>query len=150
MERQLEILIVEDNVAAQRLAVEGFKSTLESSRLHIVSDGLEAIDYLRRRGTHSSSLSPDFIILDLNLPLKSGREVLREIKEDPALRRIPVIIFSSSHSERDVSDCYDLHANCYIRKPNDLEEFFQVIKFLERFWGRTVELAAGGNARRAS
>ncbi|WP_184263827.1 response regulator [Novispirillum itersonii] len=137
----MEILLVEDNPGDARLAAEAFKEGTIPTHLHVASDGIEAMAFLRRQGRHESAPRPDLILLDLNLPRKDGREVLAEIKEDPALRRIPVIVLTTSQAESDVSRAYDLHANCYIVKPVDFDRFIDVVKGIEDFWCSLVKLS---------
>jgi two-component system, chemotaxis family, response regulator Rcp1 len=134
----LEILLVEDNPADVRLTQEAFRASKVHSVLSVVRDGVEAMDFLRRAGSYENAGKPDLIILDLNLPRKDGREVLAEIKGDGQLRRIPVVILTTSRAEKDIIWCYDLNANCYIVKPSDLDQFFDVIHRMERFWLTTV------------
>jgi two-component system, chemotaxis family, response regulator Rcp1 len=127
--------MVEDNPADVRLTQEAFKESKFHSVLNVVKDGVEAMEYLRRTGSYANAKRPDLIFLDLNLPRKDGREVLAEIKGDPELKRIPVIIFTTSRAERDITTSYDLGANCYIVKPAELEKYFDVIRSAEHFWG---------------
>ncbi|SDG56497.1 Response regulator receiver domain-containing protein [Roseospirillum parvum] len=138
----LDILLVEDNPGDARLASEAFKEGNIATRLHIVQDGIEALAFLRGEGTGGGShrRAPDLILLDLNLPRKDGREVLAEIKNDPALRRIPVIVLTTSQAETDISHSYDLHANCYIVKPVDFDRFIEVVKGIESYWSSLVRL----------
>jgi two-component system, chemotaxis family, response regulator Rcp1 len=140
--KAVEILLVEDNPGDIRLIQEAFKEGGVSSRLNITRDGEQALAYLRRQGTYAMSPRPAFIILDLNLPRKDGREVLSEIKKDKELRQIPVVILSTSTSADDITHAYDLHANCYIQKPLDVENLVQLGKSLEEFWLSTVLLPA--------
>ena len=139
-----EILLVEDNPADARLTVEAFKEGEVSNNLTVVEDGVEAISYLRREGQYANASRPDIILLDLNLPRKHGREVLAEVKEDPDLRRIPVIILTTSRNEKDIIDTYNLHGNCYINKPVDLDRFMDIVRSVEEFWLTTVTLPANG------
>lgn len=132
----LDILLVEDNPGDARLAEEAWKEGGVPGRLHVVGDGVEAMLYLRR----PEQATPDLLLLDLNLPRKDGREVLAEIKTDPRLRRIPVVVLTTSQAEPDILRSYDLHANCFIAKPVDLESFISVIKSIAEFWGRVVLL----------
>ncbi len=132
----LDILLVEDNPGDARLAAEAWKEGGVPGRLHVVADGVEAIRYLR----HTETSRPDLLLLDLNLPLKDGREVLAEIKNDPTLRRIPVVVLTTSQAEPDILRSYDLHANCFVAKPVDLDSFIAVIKSIAEFWGRVVLL----------
>ncbi len=136
----IEILLVEDNPADARLTVEAFKEARVSNNLTIVEDGVEAISYLRQEGYYAGTPRPDIILLDLNLPRKDGREVLAEIKADPDLRCIPAIILTTSRDERDIIATYNLHANCYITKPVDLDEFMKAIRSIEDFWLTIVKL----------
>ncbi len=136
----VEILLVEDNPGDVRLAEEALKETHVNSRLSVVCDGVEAMQFLRREGRFASAARPDLILLDLNLPRKDGREVLIEIKADAALRRIPVVVLTTSQAPEDVAHSYDSHANCYITKPVDFEQFIQIVKSIERFWLTTVRL----------
>jgi len=140
MSRPIEILIVEDNPGDVRLTRESLKEGKISNRMHVVKDGVEAMTFLRRQGVHQTAMRPDIILLDLNLPRMHGREVLKEIKEDPNLRRIPVVILSGSEAEEDIAKSYDLHANCYVTKPVVLEKFISVIKAIEDFWLTVVKL----------
>ena len=136
----IEILLVEDNPGDARLAVEALKDSEMPNNLHTVGDGEEAMAYLRREGRYADAPLPNLILLDLNLPKKDGREVLAEIKGDPELRHIPVVIMTISNSEEDIVNTYNLHANCYITKPIDLEDFMNVFKSLADFWLRVVRL----------
>jgi len=138
--RTIEVLLVEDNPGDARLAAEALKESEAPNNLHIVADGEEAMAYLQRKGRYADALLPDLILLDLNLPKKDGREVLSEIKEDLDLRRIPVVIMTISNSDEDIHNTYDLHANSYITKPIDLENFMNVFKSIENFWLRIVSL----------
>ena len=136
----VDILLVEDSPSDQLLAREALAEAGVKSRLHIVSDGIEAMAFLRRQGRHQNAPRPDLILLDLNLPRKDGREVLSEIKSSEDLKRIPVVVLTTSESEQDVKRAYALHANCYISKPVDFEAFKRVIRSIEEFWFRTVRL----------
>jgi len=136
----IEILLVEDNPGDVRLTQEVFRDGRIHNRLNVVGDGVEALAYLRREGKYSETLPQDLILLDLNLPKKSGREVLAEIKADPVLRRIPVVILTTSAAEIDILEAYSLHANCYITKPVDLDQFERVIRSIEDFWLALVKL----------
>jgi CheY-like chemotaxis protein len=138
--RSVEILLVEDNPGDVRLMVEALKETRVPSRLHLAEDGVQAMSFLRRRGSHASAPRPDLVLLDLNLPKKDGREVLAEIKDDAQLRSIPVVVLTTSQAESDVLKSYQLHANCYISKPVGLENFIRVIQSIEGFWLETVRL----------
>jgi CheY-like chemotaxis protein len=136
----IEILLVEDNPADVRLMVEVLKETKVRNTLTIVGDGIEALDLLRRTGRYTHAVRPKLILLDLNLPKKDGRQVLAEIKADPDLKRIPVVILTSSKAEEDIVKSYNLYANCYVTKPVDLEQFVQVVKSIENFWLTIVKL----------
>jgi chemotaxis family two-component system response regulator Rcp1 len=138
--RPIEILMVEDNPGDIRLCVEALKEGKVRNNLHTVGDGEEALAFLRRQGSHAEAPRPDLILLDLNLPKKTGQEVLAEIKEDPDLRRIPVVILTVSEAEADILKTYNLHANCYITKPVDLDRFIEVVKSIENFWLTVVML----------
>ena len=138
--KPIDILLVEDNAGDSRLAVEALKESKLRNNLHIVADGMEAMDFLYKRGKHVQVPRPDLILLDLNLPKKDGREVLAEIKADPDLKRIPVVILTISKAEEDVLKTYNLHANCFITKPLDLGQFVTVVKSIEDFWLTIVKL----------
>ena len=134
----IEILLVEDNPGDVRLTKEALREAKVRNRLHVAGDGIDALEMLRADG--DGRVRPDIILLDLNLPRKDGREVLADLKSDPELRRIPVVVVTSSEAEQDVLRSYDLHANCYITKPVDLEQFLQVVKSIEDFWLTIVKL----------
>lgn len=136
----VEILLVEDNPGDVRLTVEALREGRVVSNLNVAHDGVEALAYLRREGKYGGAARPDLILLDLNLPRRDGREVLAEVKEDPDLRRIPVVVLTTSRAEEDIARSYDLHANCYITKPVELEEFFHVIRRIDDFWLSVVKL----------
>ncbi len=138
--RRIEILLVEDNPGDVRLIQEGLRESNIVNRMHTVSDGHEALAFLRKQGRFAQAIRPDLILLDLNLPRKDGREVLSEIKADADLRRIPVVIVTSSRAEEDVLTSYDHYANCYITKPLHLEKFLEVIKAIQDFWVGIVSL----------
>ncbi len=138
--RLVEILLVEDNPGDVRLTKEAMKEGKIRNNLSVASDGVEAMAFLRREGKYADAPRPDVVLLDLNLPKKDGRAVLKEIKEDPNLRRIPVVILTSSKADEDVLNSYDLHANCYVTKPGDLEQFIDVVKSVEGFWLQIVKL----------
>ncbi len=138
-ERKAEILLVEDNAADVKLAEEIFKEGGLSFNLQVARDGEQALAMLRREGEHADLVMPDFVLLDLNLPRKDGREVLAEIKADPVLRRIPVMVLSTSNAPRDVLTCYELQANAYICKPIDLDEFIELVESIRAFWMRFAE-----------
>ncbi len=141
----IEILLVEDSEGDARLAQEALKEAKVVNTLHRVEDGEEAMKFLRRKGKYANAPRPHVILLDLNLPKKDGREVLAEIKQDESLRRIPVVILTASEAEVDIVKSYDLHANCYITKPIDLDQFLRVVKAIEGFWLTIVKLPNGGD-----
>ena len=138
--RPIIILMVEDNPGDVRLTQEALRDGKVHNTMYVVEDGVEAIDFLRRQGKHANAPRPDLILLDLNLPKKDGREVLAEIKEDTNLKRIPVVILTTSTAEEDIIKSYDLHANCYITKPVGLEQFLTVVKSINGFWLEVVTL----------
>jgi CheY-like chemotaxis protein len=139
----IEILLVEDSPGDVRLTREAFKDARVLVNLQVAVDGEEAMAFLKREGKYSSKPRPDIILLDLNLPKKDGRAVLAEIKEDPKLQTIPVVILTTSASEADVLKSYSLHANCYITKPVDLDGFLKVVKSIDGFWLSVVRLPTG-------
>jgi len=136
----IEILLVEDNLGDARLAKEALADSKFQNNLNIVYDGVEAMDYLQKNGKYSNAVTPDLILLDLNLPRKDGREVLAEIKNDDKLKIIPVVILTTSSAEEDILRTYNLHANCFITKPIDLNQFIKVVKSIEDFWISIVKL----------
>jgi two-component system, chemotaxis family, response regulator Rcp1 len=140
IDRYIDILLVEDNPADIRLTQEAFKETRIPNKLHIVRDGAEALAFLQQQNRFASAPRPDLILLDLNLPKKDGREVLAIIKQSPELKRIPVVVLTTSKTEEDINQTYEHHANCYITKPADLDEFLNVIKTIETFWLSVVQL----------
>ena len=144
--RPVEILLVEDNPGDVRLTVEALREGKVRNNLSVVGDGVEALAYLRREGPNAGAPRPDLILLDLNLPKMDGREVLSAIKKDEALKRIPVVVLTTSKAEEDVIRTYDLHANCYISKPVDLDQFVQVVRSIDEFWLTIVRLP--GDLRR--
>ena len=139
----VEILLVEDNPGDVRLTKEALKEGKVYSNLHWAKDGVEALEFLRRQGKFADAPRPDIILLDLNLPKKDGREVLSEIKNDDDLKRIPVVILTTSKAEEDVLRSYQLHANCYVTKPVDLEKFIGVVESIDKFWLTVVTLPNG-------
>ena len=139
--RPVELLLVEDNPGDVRLLREAFKDSGARSHLHVVGDGVEAMEFLRREGRYADGVRPDVVLLDLNLPRKGGREVLAEMKSDPRLKQIPVVVLSSSAAEEDVLAAYGLHANCYVTKPADLDRFLAVARAIEGFWFGTARLS---------
>ncbi len=138
--RPIEILLVEDNPGDVRLTVEALKDVKVHNKLHVARDGMEAMAFLHREGKYADVPYPDLILLDLNLPKKDGHEVLAEIKEDPTLKRIPVIVLTGSKAGEDILKTYNLHANCYISKPIDPEQFIMVVRSIEGFWLTIVKL----------
>lgn len=138
--RSIEILLVEDNPGDARLTQEAMKAGKIRNRMHVVEDGVEAMQFLRREGRFAAAPRPDLILLDLNLPRKDGREVLTEVKADPSLRRIPVVVLTTSQAEEDVLAAYNQHANCYIAKPVDFDQFMKVVKQIDEFWVNVVTL----------
>ena len=138
--KRVEILLVEDNPGDVRLTIEALAEAKVSNELQVVGDGVEAMALLRREGKYASVPRPDLILLDLNLPKKDGREVLEEIKTDPTLRSIPVVILTTSRAEEDIHKTYNSHANCYITKPVDLDQFILVVKSIQDFWLTIVKL----------
>jgi CheY-like chemotaxis protein len=138
--RPIEILLIEDSPSDADLAREALGQGKILNNLHFVEDGVAAIDFLRRRGLYVSAPRPDLILLDLNLPKKSGQEVLSEIKTDPDLKLIPVVILTTSAAQEDILKSYSLHANCYITKPVDFVQFTRVVKLIEEFWLAVVKL----------
>ena len=138
--RPVQILLVEDNPGDVRLTQEALKDGRVYVNLTVACDGVEAMEILRRAGKHADKPKPDLILLDLNLPRKNGREVLQEIKEDEELRRIPVIVMTTSKAEQDIHRVYNLNANCYVTKPVDLDEFLNVVRSIEDFWLTIVTL----------
>lgn len=140
----IEMLLVEDNPDDVDLTIEALEDAKIANRLHVVSDGVAALAFLHRKGGYVRAPRPDLILLDLNLPKKSGREVLAEIKNDPKLRCIPVVVLTTSSADEDILRAYDLHANCYITKPVDFEQFSRVIHAIEDFWLTVVKLPRTG------
>jgi CheY-like chemotaxis protein len=136
----VEILLIEDSPGDVRLTVEALKEAKIKNNLNVVQDGVEAIEFLQRKGSYKNAIRPDLILLDLNLPRKDGREVLAEIKSIPGLRQIPVVVLTTSQAEEDIFRAYDLHANCYITKPVDFKQFMSVVKSVEDFWLTVVKL----------
>ena len=139
-DQPIEILLVEDNPGDSDLTLLAMKRSKVTHNVSVVRDGIEAMDFLCRRGKYPHAPHPDLILLDLNLPLKDGRQVLAEIKADEALKRIPVIVLTTSNAESDIVKSYNLHANCFIAKPFNFDQFMRVIKSLDEFWLSIVEL----------
>lgn len=138
--RAIEILLVEDNPGDVRLTIEGLNEGKVRNNLHVARDGVEALEFLRRQGPFTDAVRPDLILLDLNLPRMDGREVLAEVKSDPDLKTIPVVVLTTSSAEQDILHSYQLQANCYITKPVDLEQFIKVVRSIEDFWLTIVKL----------
>ena len=138
--KPIEILLVEDSPSDAALAREALVQAKVNNNLHHVEDGVEAIDFLRKKGKYANAPRPGLILLDLNLPRKDGREVLAEIKNDPQLAVIPVVVLTTSQSERDIFRVYGLHANCYVTKPVDFTQFAAVVKAIKNFWFTVVQL----------
>lgn len=138
--RPIDILLVEDSPSDTDLTVEALGVGKVANRLSIVEDGVQAMEFLRRQGRFANAPRPDLILLDLNLPRKDGREVLAEVKADPSLRHIPIIVLTTSQAEQDVLRAYSLHANCYVTKPVDFRQFIEVIRSIENFWLTIVKL----------
>jgi CheY-like chemotaxis protein len=138
--RALRLLHVEDNAGDVRLVAEALKETGRAHEIVAMPDGVEALHYLYRRGPYTDAPLPDLILLDINLPKKSGLELLAEIKSDADLKHLPVVVFTSSSAPRDVARAYDLHASCYIAKPAELDELFRVVGMIEKFWLNAAEL----------
>lgn len=135
--------MVEDNQSFVSLMIEALKESQVLTNLYVVMDGVEAMAFLRRESKYAHAHTPDLILLDLNLPKKKGLKVLEEIKNDPDMKRIPVVIFTVSSAEQDILKSYNLHANCYIIKPKDLDEFIDVVKSILNFWFTVVKLPPG-------
>jgi two-component system, chemotaxis family, response regulator Rcp1 len=142
--RPIDLLLVEDNQGDVRLTREALKEGKVLNSLHVVGDGIEALAFLRHEGKYAKMPHPDIILLDLNLPRMDGRELLAKIKTDPDLLRIPVVILTTSKSEEDIITSYNLHANCYITKPVDLDQFIRVVQSVEDFWFTIVKLPPDG------
>lgn len=138
--RPVEILLVEDNPGDVDLTRETLQDSKLLNHMNVVGNGVEAMAYLRRQGKYAEATRPDLILLDLNLPKKDGREVLAEVKADDRLRRIPVVVLTTSSAEQDILQTYDLHANCYITKPVNLDQFSAVVRAIEEFWFTIVKL----------
>lgn len=138
--RPIEILLVEDSPSDADLTIETLNDGKVLNNLHVVEDGVEALAFLLRQGQYTNAPRPDLILLDLNLPRKDGREVLLDIKSNPDLAAIPVVVLTTSAAEEDIVKSYQLHANCYVTKPVGLEEFISIIKLIESFWLAAVKL----------
>jgi CheY-like chemotaxis protein len=138
--RQIEILLIEDNPGDARLTQEAMRAAKMTNVLHVVEDGVQAMEFLRQRSRVKDAPRPDLILLELNLPKKDGRAVLAEVKADPDLRRIPVVVLTTSRSEEDVMQAYDMHANAYVTKPVNLEQFMRIVALIDEFWLKVVTL----------
>jgi two-component system, chemotaxis family, response regulator Rcp1 len=138
--RPIEILLIEDSPSDAALTIEALQEGKIANHLNRAADGVEALAYLRREGSFAKAPRPDLIMLDLNLPKRDGREVLRELKNDPSLKLIPIIVLTTSKADKDVLQSYELNANCYITKPVDFQQFIEVVKSIERFWLSVVTL----------
>ena len=145
--RAREILLVDDNPSDVRLTLEAFKDAKLANNVNVAGDGVEALEYLRRVGKYAGAVKPDLVLLDLNMPKKDGREVLEEIKNDPDLRRIPIVVLTTSNAEADILKSYDLHVNCYMQKPVDYNEFVRMLRLIEDFWFTAVELPPNGRVQ---
>ena len=145
--RPIEVLLVEDNPGDIRLTKEAMKEAKIINNLNVVEDGVEALAYLRKKGNFKGVKRPDLILLDINLPKKNGREVLAEIKQDIQLKQIPVVILTVSNAEEDIIKTYELHANCYITKPVDMDQFIKVVKSIDAFWFSIVKLPPNKNSQ---
>ena len=148
--KPIEILLVEDNIGDIRLTEEALKESNLIVNLHVARDGMEAMEFLRGEGGQANAPAPDLILLDLNLPRKDGREVLQEIKNDADLKRIPVVVLTTSEAESDIITTYGFHANCYINKPVDMDQFIKIVQMLEEFWFTIVKLPPRGINGRAA
>ena len=136
----IEILLVEDNEPDLDLTMEALQSGKLRNRIHVARDGIEALEFLRRQGKHASAPRPHLVLLDLNMPRMDGRETLAEIKKDPDLQSIPVVVLTTSKSEEDIARSYELQCNCYVNKPVDLQQFMHVVRAIEDFWLCVVQL----------
>jgi len=144
MGRPVQMLLVEDNLGDIRLTKETLRDAKVMVNLHVVGDGVEAMAFLRKESKHANAPRPDLVLLDLNLPKKDGREVLAEMKQDPDLKRIPVVILTISNAEEDILKSYNLHANAYVTKPLNLEQFAKIVRAIEDFWFTVVKLPPNG------
>lgn len=140
MSTLVNILLVDDNVDDVELTLVALKKTKMANQVTVIGDGIEALKYLRKEAPYEDAHEPSLILLDLNMPRKDGREVLSEMKADPVLRKIPVVILTTSEAEEDITKSYDLHANCYISKPVDLKQLIKIVQSLEEFWFGIVKL----------
>jgi len=144
MGKPVQILLVEDNPGDVRLTKETLRDAKVKINLRVVGDGVEAMAFLRQEGKYAGAPRPDIVLLDLNLPRKDGREVLAEMKQDPDFKRIPVVVLTTSYAEKDILKSYNLHANAYVTKPLDLEQFAKIVKAIEDFWFTIVKLPPNG------
>ncbi len=142
--KPIEILLVEDSPADILITREAFQDARLLNTIHVAEDGIQALEFLRREGSHASAPRPDLILLDLNLPRKNGREVLAEIKENPEFKSIPVVILTTSNADEDILKAYDLHANCYVVKPVGFDNFLKAVQSIENFWFSVVKLPPEG------
>ena len=140
LHKPIEILLVEDSPADVIITQEAFREARLLNEIHVVEDGVQAMEFMRRQGNYASAPRPDLILLDLNLPRKSGREVLAEIKNDPQLKSIPVVVLTTSSADEDILKAYDLHANCYVVKPVGFENFLKAVQSIRNFWFSVVSL----------
>ena len=140
IKKQIDVLLIEDSESDVLLTREAFRNKQSVHQIYAVSDGFEAMDFLYQKGDFKNAPRPDIILLDLNLPRKVGREVLDEIKRDPELKRIPVIVLTTSSADEDILYCYDLHANCYLKKPVNMNEFYEIADLIEQFWCKIASL----------
>ena len=140
MRKPLEILLVEDSLTDRRLTEEGIRRTQIPVALHVVSQGQDALSYLRNEGPFAQAPRPDLVLLDLNLPRVDGREALKDAKSDPKIANIPIVVFTTSESRADIEKVYSIHANSYVLKPADLQDYMKVIESIVRYWGETVAL----------
>lgn len=134
VKKPIEILLVEDNPGDIRLMRDYLKCSKVGININVVKNGAEAIHYLQKKGKFNDVTTPQLVILDLNMPIKGGREVLSQVKEDPDLKHIPIIVFTTSDAQMDIYNSYQLHANCYITKPADLDQFYRIVSGIEQFW----------------
>lgn len=141
--RLIEILLVEDNPLDVEITMEALSNTKLANHISVTKDGVEAMRFLKREGAYKDAPRPSLILLDLNMPRKDGRAVLEEIKGDPQLRQIPVVVLTTSKAEEDILESYNLHANCYITKPVDMEQFGKIVQTIDDFWFGIVELPGG-------
>ena len=139
-EKPVEILLAEDNPGDVMLTKKALEQGKVANNLHVVTDGVEALEYLRQEGEYADEPRPDLVLLDLNMPRKDGQDVLEELQDDPDLRRIPVVVLTSSESEEDIAKSYELNANAYLTKPVDFDGFIDIVNRMENFWFKVVKL----------